>query len=324
MEEGLSLSKSHGLESKVSGFLLVALGAALWGTDAIFRLGLALQLPAPTLVFLEHVVLAAVTLPVLWRGRDQLRQMNRGDWISALVVGAGSSTLATVLFTSAFRYGDPTTPLLLQKVQPLVAVAAASVILGERLLPRYAWFLAGGLTGAYLVAFPDPTAASVSALTPALLALGAAFFWGMGTVLGRRLSAPLSFSTLTALRFAVGLPAAALLVAIAPGPAELSGLSGSDLLAVLLLALVPGLLALSLYYLGLRSTPASAATLAELAFPLTAAGINYLAFGTVLTPSQLVGMALLAGTITAMSWLTGRGREAIGVVARALPAAGEA
>jgi drug/metabolite transporter (DMT)-like permease len=35
-------------------------------------------------------------------------------------------------------------------------------------------------------------------------------------------------------------------------------------------ALVPGLLALVLYYLALRRTPASRATLAELAFPLTA------------------------------------------------------
>jgi drug/metabolite transporter (DMT)-like permease len=47
----------------------------------------------------------------------------------------------------------------------------------------------------------------------------------------------------------------------------LADLGGSDLLALLLLALVPGLLALLLYYRGLRGTPAAAATLAELAFP---------------------------------------------------------
>ena len=40
---------------------------------------------------------------------------------------------------------------------------------------------------------------------------------------------------------------------------------------ILLLAIFPGLLALLLYYRALGHTPASRATLAELAFPLTAA-----------------------------------------------------
>ena len=39
------------------GFYLVALGAGLWGTDALFRRGLALELPASTVVFWEHLIL---------------------------------------------------------------------------------------------------------------------------------------------------------------------------------------------------------------------------------------------------------------------------
>lgn len=296
------------------GFLLVAAGAALWGTDAIFRRGLALDLAAPVLVFLEHAVLVLMTLPILWIKRDQLRNLGRGDWIAAAVIGAGSSAVATILFTSAFRYGDPTTPLLLQKLQPLVAVVGARLLLGERLLPRFAWFLLGGLAGAYLVAFPDPGVVSVSALTPALFAMGAAALWGLGTVLGRRLAPKISFSLLTALRFAIGLPAAGLIVAVMGETEAVGAVSGTDIGGVVALAFVPGLVALMLYYNGLRSTPASAATLAELAFPLTATGINYLAFGTVLTASQWVGVALLAGTITVMSWLSRTGnREALGV-----------
>ncbi|MFP5331283.1 MAG: DMT family transporter [Acidimicrobiia bacterium] len=296
------------------GFLLVAAGAALWGTDAIFRRGLALDLAAPVLVFLEHAVLVLMTLPILWIKRDQLRNLGRGDWIAAAVIGAGSSAVATILFTSAFRYGDPTTPLLLQKLQPLVAVVGARLLLGERLLPRFAWFLLGGLAGAYLVAFPDPGAVSVRALTPALFAVGAAALWGLGTVLGRRLAPKIPFSLLTALRFAIGLPAAGLIVAVMGETEAVAAVSGTDIRGVVALAFVPGLVALMLYYNGLRSTPASAATLAELAFPLTATGINYVAFGTVLTASQWVGVTLLAGTITTMSWLSRTGdREALGV-----------
>lgn len=296
------------------GILLVALGAALWGTDALFRRGLALELPAATLVFLEHVILVALTFPFLWRRRSQLATLGKIDWIAAGIIGAGSSALATVMFTAAFRYGDPTTPLLLQKVQPLIAVGAASLLLGERLLPRFTGFLLAGLAGAYLVAFADPTDVSIAALTPALLALGAATFWGLGTVLGRHLTQKVSFSTLTALRFAIALPVLAIVVGIQPSESGLSSVSGSDMVAIVGLALVPGLIALLLYYQGLRSTPASAATLAELAFPLSAYSLNYFVFGTTLSGTQWLGMALLAGTITTMSWLSQRGKEeAIGV-----------
>ena len=298
---------------RAGGVAMVAAGAALWGTDALFRRGLALELPAPTLVLLEHVVLVLLTVPFLWTRRSELRV----DVPCRLAECAGDRRrlldLATVLFTSAFRYGDPTTPLLLQKIQPLVAVVAARLILGERVLPRFGWFLAGGLVGAYLIAFPDPGSVSIAALTPALLAAGAAALWGMGTVLGRRLSNPLSFQTLTALRFAVGLPAAAVIVGLAGDTSEVFAVTTGDLVGVVGLALVPGLAALLLYYRGLRTTPASVATLAELAFPLSAAGLNYVVFGTRLSASQTIGALVLAGTITVMGRLGSRDVEAVGV-----------
>ena len=65
-----------------------------------------------------------------------------------MLIGAGASALATLLFTQAFRLGDPITPQVLQKLQPLIAVLLATVILGERLRPRFALFLVPGLVGA--------------------------------------------------------------------------------------------------------------------------------------------------------------------------------
>ncbi len=297
-----------------AGIPLVALAAALWGTDALFRRGLALELPAASVVFFEHVVLVVLTVPWLIRSRRTVARLGAGDWVALILIGAGASATATVLFTQAFTYGDPNTPLLLQKLQPLVAVLGARLILGERLLPRYWVFLVAGLAGAYLVAFPDPLAVSVSRAAPALLATGAAALWGLGTVLGRRLSARLAFQHLTAWRFAIGLPASALIWLLLPGaPVSLRG--GRDLLAIVVLALVPGLLALLIYYRGLSRTPASAATLAELAFPVSATLVNYLAFDAVLALSQWIGMALLAGAITWMSLLGSRDLQRAGVLA---------
>jgi drug/metabolite transporter (DMT)-like permease len=68
-----------------------------------------------------------------------------------------------------------------------------------------------------------------------------------------------------------------------------------------------------LYYRGLRRTTASAATVAELAFPVTALVVNAIAFGTVLSGSQLAGAALLAGTVLALGLADRRGDPAVGV-----------
>ena len=165
-----------------------------------------------------------------------------------------------------------------------------------------------------MIAFPDPAQVSVSQLAPALLAVGAAALWGMGTVLGRRLSARMEFRDLTAWRFAIGMPVAGLIWILQEGaPVGIS--DGQDGLAIVVLALVPGLAAMLLYYRGLSRTPASAATIAELAFPLSAAAVNYVAFGAVLTSSQWLGMLVLAGAITWMSLLGARDPKEVGVIA---------
>lgn len=288
------------------GFVLVVSAAALWGTDAVFRRGLALDLPSSTVVVYEHAILVALTLPLLIKAVRSLSGYTAKDWAALIVIGAGASAVATLMFTASFRYGHPTTPLLLQKLQPLVAIGGASLLLSERLLPRYGLYFVLAVAGAFLISFPDPTAVTISAAAPAILAVGAAALWGLGTVLGRHLTVKTDFKALTALRFAVGLPAAAAFVLIDQGSPGFVAVRSSDILPLLLLALIPGLLALLLYYRGLGTTPASLATLAELAFPLAAVTTNYLAFHIGLTATQWVGLAVLTGTITVMSLLSHR------------------
>lgn len=294
-----------------AGLPLVAIAAAMWGTDALFRRGLALELPATTVVLYEHLILTLLTLPLL--ARIPWRRLTAADWVSLVLIGAGASALATGLFTASFRYGDPNAPLLLQKIQPFVAVLGAWWLLKERLRPRFGALFAAGVVAAYLISFPDPLSVSVQQALPAVLAASAAALWGMGTVLGRRMSDRLSFTQLTAARFAFGLPAAFLFATLGPGRAESLAISGDAVVPMLLLALIPGLLALLLYYRGLRRTPASAATLAELAFPLSALVVNYLAFGAVLTMTQAVGVVLLSVTLVVMSLLGRQRAEELGV-----------
>lgn len=298
---------------KARGFTLVAVGAAIWGSDALFRRGLALELPASVVVFAEHVILTALTIPLAVRALRRRPAFTGRDLLALVVVGAGSSAIATILFTKAFIYGSPTTPLLLQKMQPFFAVLAARMILGERVMPRYVLFFALGVSGAYLITFPDPTSLSIDSAVAAALAVGAAALWGLGTVLGRHLSSLLSFAELTALRFAIGLIASAAIVAVDGGIGQIASVDPSGWTALFLLALFPGLVALLVYYRGLRDTPASLATLAELTFPLTAIVVNRLVFDDVLSATQWLGVALLSGTILVMAGLSARGARPLGV-----------
>lgn len=49
--------------------MLMAVAAALWGSDALFRRGLALELPSSTVVVYEHALLVVLTLFPCWCGR---------------------------------------------------------------------------------------------------------------------------------------------------------------------------------------------------------------------------------------------------------------
>lgn len=276
----------------------MALAACLWGLSALWRGPLARELPSLTIVFWEHVVLTVLLLPWLLPAVRRVRAASARTQVSVLVIGAGSSALATVLFTAAFRLGDPITPQVLQKLQPLIALALAAVLLGERWRRSYLLFLVPALVGAWLMTFVDPLAVSVSSAQAALLAVGAAALWAAGTVLGRGASAELRFVDLTALRFAVGLVTLAVVAGATSTPLAVPLTAAPSILA---LALLPGLAAMVLYYLALGRTPASRATLAELAFPLTAAMVGVVAFGTRPEASQWLGIAMVLATVVTLA-----------------------
>lgn len=277
---------------------LVAIAASLWGLSSLWRGPLAKEYPTVAIVFWEHLLLTVVTLPWLIPAIRRVVRASALTKASVLVIGVGSSALATVLFTSAFRLGDPITPQVLQKLQPLIAIALAAVVLGERLRPSYLWFALPALAGAWLLAFPKPLSVSIASAQAALLAIGAAALWAAGTVLGRAASAQLRFSDLTALRFALGLLALAVTVMVTATPLTIATDSALD---IVLLAAFPGLLALVLYYRALGHTPASRATLAELAFPLTAAVVGVTALGARPNVSQWVGFGIVLAAVVGLA-----------------------
>lgn len=277
---------------------LIALAASLWGFSAVLREPLAQDLPALTIVVAEHVVLVIVLLPWLVPSVRAFLGCTPRTQLGVLVIGAGSSALATTMFTAAFRLGDPITPQVLQKLQPVLAILLAALILGERVTRRFPLFAVPAIVGAWLLAFPEPFGVQVQGAQAAALAVGAALLWAAGTVLGRMVSAELAFLHVTTLRFAFGFLTLVVLVALTETSVTMPAEFVPRLVA---LALIPGLLALVLYYFGLRQTPAMRATLAELAFPLTAAAVGVTMLDGHLDGSQWLGFGVVLVSVVVLA-----------------------
>jgi drug/metabolite transporter (DMT)-like permease len=274
----------------VPGVLLVALAAAMWGTDPILRKPLGGSTTATTIVFGEHLILVILTLPLLLPALRAVLKAGPRYIAAAVAIGVGASALATILFTEALFSGDFITPVVIQKIQPLVAVGGAALILGERPRPRFAWFLLPALLGFWLVNQPQPLDPQTKGLIPIVQAVAAAVMWALGTVLGRYLGRELKFEHILSLRFFFGLIGSAIALPVM-GVKAYAG--AHDSLWIAYLAVVTGLLALGLYYFALKRTPAVLASLAELTYPAIAVIAAIYAYNSHLRWTQWVGIVLI-------------------------------
>ena len=280
---------------RIPGVVLISLAAAMWGLDGLIRKPLSSSTTAYTIVFGEHVVLVALTLPLLLPALRALWRAGPAYIAAGVAIGAGASAIATILFTKALFHGDFITVVVLQKAQPLIAVIGAWLVLGEQPRRGFAWFLLPALAGIWMIALPHPLDPHAHGLVPIGETLAAAMLWGLGTVFGRFLARRLAFEHVTTVRFAFGLLASAWALqhwnaAAYPG--------AHDSIWIAVLALVTGLLALGLYYYGLRRTPALLAAIGELAFPVTAALVGIYVFNSSLRWTQWIGAVVTVGVIS--------------------------
>lgn len=268
----------------------------MWGTDPIIRKTMSGTTTATTIVFGEHVILVALTLPLLVPALRAALRAGRSYVVAAIVVGAGASAVATILFTDALiRASQAITPVVIQKIQPLIAVGCAALLLGERPRAGFVWFFLPALVGFWLVNQPHPLDPSAKGSVVIIEATAAAVLWGLGTVLGRYMSRELQFQHVLSLRFFFGLLASSLALWVMHAPAYSNA---HDSLLILYLALVTGLLALGLYYYGLQRTPAVLSSLAELTYPAVFVIAGIYAYDAHLTWTQWLGVALILGAVT--------------------------
>ena len=296
--------------------ILVAVAATLWASDAYFRNQLVQHLSATQIVVAEDALVMLFLLPVLIRNRHEMRALGPRGWAAVGIIAAGAQALATILFTASFSIAAQhqlfAETFVLQQTQPLIAIMLAWIVLGERRRPWFWPAAVVAIAAVYMVLFASDPLSPVSALQNGrlevgLFALGAAVLWASGTVLGRFALGSISFWSMTALRFTLAFPVLVIVLLAQDGLGGFSHYTVTDFVPNLLaIAIVPGLLALLLYYRALSKTPASLATIAEMAYPVAATLIASApppwGFNQPVYPVQLVGTALLIGVIVLLNW----------------------
>ncbi len=318
----LSAPRSRFLEA--GSVVLVGVAAALWAFDAYFRPGLTKQLSSGQIVLVEDLLISICLVPVLIANGASLRRLSGRRWLALAAIAIGPQAVATVLFTKAIGYSfaNPAAPnfdvlhevYLLYLLQPIFGIAFARIFLGER-RKRSFWPLAAiALLGVYLIVFADDPTAPWQIRNPELVAgalvLGAVIMWAGGTVLGRYALQDVSFPVTTSMRFVLALPVLLVIVLVDKGGAAFSGYSVSQLPSFLGIVLVPGLVAMLLYYLALSNTPASLATIAELGYPVALFLIFSLPApvgqAAPLRPIELFGAVLLVVSVVTLNFLKTR------------------
>lgn len=280
-----------------TGALLIFIAAVLWGIDGVLRRSL-YGLPPITIVFFEHLIGALLLLPFVVRGW-QKEVLTKHEWGALSVVALFSGVLGTLFFTTALLkvgFIAFSVVFLIQKLQPIFAVASAAVFLKERVTREYVAWAALALVAGYFVTFPFGvvnTGEGGAYISAALFALLAAICWGASTALSRYALLSHSDTFITGLRFLLTLPIALLLVFALNAAPSLTEITAYQIGTLCLIAISTGAAALWIYYRGLRTTSASVSTIVELAFPLTAIFIDYFLYGTLLSWTQYLAAAVL-------------------------------
>lgn len=279
------------------GPLLIIIAAILWGLDGVLRRSL-YSLPPISIIFFEHLFGFAILLPFVWKEIISVR-LSKKQWVVITFVSLLSGVIGTLFFTTALlatNYISFSVVYLLQKLQPLFAITSARLFLKEKMQKEYFKWAALALASAYFVTFPHGVVnfgTGGGTIIAALFALGAAAAWGSSTTFSKMALHDLPASLTTGLRFLITLFLAFIGVLLLGKFSSLQTLSFGGLWTLIAIALSTGMLALFLYYKGLKNTPVSVATILELFYPLIAVAIDVVFYHNTLAVSQYIAAAVL-------------------------------
>ncbi|MHA1912703.1 MAG: DMT family transporter [Candidatus Kariarchaeaceae archaeon] len=284
------------------------------------------------IVMVEHmlgslIMILAMTFKFKRWGKfvSKLKTFTKQEWFSAFFIGVGSSALGLWFFTLAYG-ANPSTAVVTQKVQPLISIFMAMIILKERSSKNFYLGSMVAFIGVILVAVSDWNANffESGAFLGTIYSLIAAVLWGSGTVFGRILTKKMNHWEITTLRYMIGtyfLMGMFTVISIMDDTNYLSILTDKfkvwgiyelywiGWICIVYMTIVTGLIPLVIYYTGLKRVNASFAGILELSFPILGLFIGIYILDYTFIWTQFVGAALVLGSVTVVSYLQNKELE---------------
>lgn len=285
--------------SIIAGALAICISATLWGFDGIVLTPRLYNLDIGYVVFMLHLIPFLLMNLFFYKEYRYLKSFSRSDYLGLFLValfGGALGTLAIVKALFLLNFQKLTIVVLLQKLQPVFAIALAVLILKEQLRKRFIIWASIAIVASYFITFGfrlpnlDTGANTVYA---SLFALLAAFSFGSATVLGKRVLHNFSFKTATFYRYGFTTLIMLVFVLTAGKYQQVNETTPFNWFVFIIIGITTGSGAIFLYYYGLNKVRAVVATICELCFPLSAILFDYLFNNTQLTIVQWISSAVL-------------------------------
>jgi drug/metabolite transporter (DMT)-like permease len=280
-----------------NGSLLIMIAATLWALDGIIRRSLFTLSPI-IIVFYEHLIGALILLPFVIKQSKNTKVTSK-ELLLIMFVSLLSGVLGTLWFTTALlrvNFISFSVVFLLQKLQPIFAISTAAIFLKEKVNRYYLQWAVLAIVSAYFVTFKDGAVnfdTGSGTVIAALYALSAAIAWGSSTTFSKMILQRKSHVLVTGMRFLFTTPLALIGVLLLGQSEALDSPTFSQFLRLLLIALSTGMVALLIYYRGLKRTEVKIVTVLELIFPLLAILIDAFLYKTTLSITQYTAAGVL-------------------------------
>ena len=298
------------------GVLFIVLATIFWSLDTLIRYPLLFSgVQASQIVFIEHLILVLIFLIFIFIKKQKVDFLKK-HFFSFLIIGCCGSALGTLAFTQAFSIVNPSLVIVLQKLQPIIAIILARLVLNET-IPKH--FLKLGLLsifGALLISWTDlinsinlfqnsKNLMNQSQLFGYGLVVLSVVSWGASTVFGKKLDREkLSVEQIMFGRFFYGLIALVLLIFLSAD--QTWSLDFNHVSKIFLMVLLSGLIGMYFYYKGVQSLSARVVALAELFFPVSAILINWIFLNKPINTIQTVGALILLTSTTILQFNNNR------------------
>ncbi len=279
----------------------------MWGLDGIVLTPQLYNLNIGFVVFIVHFIPFIIMNLFLFREYRYLSILTWNDILLLILVaflGGALGTLAIVKALFLVEFQSLSVVVLLQKLQPVFAIALAYFFLKEKMRENFYLWAGIAIVASYFLTFgfrlPDFSTGTNTALA-AGYSLVAAFAFGAATVAGKGVLRKLSFYAATFYRYGFTSIIMLVFISFTGHLREFEVVTPHNWLIILIISLTVGSGAIFLYYYGLRKVPAMLSTIFELFFPLSAIIFDYLFNNRLLSPVQWISAAVMLYAIVRLS-----------------------